>query len=142
MLIALLKQLKKQRNFLTINMSETLDKNKCIFFEEFDDKKNNLNIQKDKIINQLKEIFDPEIPVNIYDLGLIYRVKITDEKKVVIQMTLTSPNCPVAESLPQEVSERIKKLEGMRSLTVYLTFDPPWNMDMMSEDAKLALDVS
>ena len=71
----------------------------------------------------------------------IQKIKITDEKKVVIQMTLTSPNCPVAESLPQEVSERIKKLEGMRSLTVYLTFDPPWDKDMMSEDAKLALDI-
>ena len=122
-------------------MSEILDKNKCIFFEEFDDKKDNFTIEKEEIINQLKEVFDPEIPVNIYDLGLIYRIKITDEKKVVIQMTLTSPNCPVAESLPQEVSERIKKLEGMRSLTVYLTFDPPWDKDMMSEDAKLALDV-
>tara|TARA_B100001971_G_C17864033_1_gene369741 strand:- start:114 stop:485 length:372 start_codon:yes stop_codon:yes gene_type:complete len=122
-------------------MSEILDKNKCIFFEEFNDKKDNLTIEKEEIINQLKEVFDPEIPVNIYDLGLIYRIKITDEKKVVIQMTLTSPNCPVAESLPQEVSERIKKLEGMRSLTVYLTFDPPWDKDMMSEDAKLALDV-
>ena len=123
-------------------MSETLDKNKCIFFEEFDEKKEDLNIEEDKIVNQLKEVFDPEIPVNIYDLGLIYRVKITDEKKVVIQMTLTSPNCPVAESLPKEVSQKIKKLGGMRSLTVYLTFDPPWNMNMMSEDAKLALDVS
>tara|TARA_B100001964_G_C13753359_1_gene388469 strand:+ start:140 stop:511 length:372 start_codon:yes stop_codon:yes gene_type:complete len=123
-------------------MNETLDKNKCIFFEEFDEKKDNLNIEKDKIVNQLREVFDPEIPVNIYDLGLIYRVKITDEKKVVIQMTLTSPNCPVAESLPKEVSQKIKKLGGMRSLTVYLTFDPPWNMNMMSEDAKLALDVS
>jgi len=142
MLIVLLKQLKKQRNFLTVNMSETLDKNKCIFFEEFDEKKEDLNIEEDKIVNQLKEVFDPEIPVNIYDLGLIYRVKITDEKKVVIQMTLTSPNCPVAESLPKEVSQKIKKLGGMRSLTVYLTFDPPWNMNMMSEDAKLALDVS
>ena len=142
MLIVLLKQLKKQRNFFIINMNETLDKNKCIFFEEFDEKKDNLNIEKDKIVNQLREVFDPEIPVNIYDLGLIYRVKITDEKKVVIQMTLTSPNCPVAESLPKEVSQKIKKLGGMRSLTVYLTFDPPWNMNMMSEDAKLALDVS
>ena len=123
-------------------MNETLDKNKCIFFEEFDEKKDNLNIEKDKIVNQLREVFDPEIPVNIYDLGLIYRVKITDEKKVVIQMTLTSPNCSVAESLPKEVSERIKKLGGMRSLTVYLTFDPPWDKDMMSEDAKLALDIS
>ena len=86
--------------------------------------------------------FDPEIPVNIYDLGLIYQIKINDEKKVKIEMTLTSPNCPVAESLPQEVSQKIKKLGGMTSLAVYLTFNPPWDKDKMSEDAKLALDIS
>ena len=121
-------------------MSEELDKNKCIFFEEFSNK-DNLTINKEDIITQLKEVFDPEIPVNIYDLGLIYEIKITDEKKVVILMTLTSPNCPVAESLPQEVCEKIKNLNGMRSLTLYLTFNPPWNPDKMSEDAKLALDI-
>ena len=122
-------------------MSEKLDNNKCIFFEEFDNTKDNLTVKKEDIINQLKEVFDPEIPVNIYDLGLIYQIKINDEKKVKIEMTLTSPNCPVAESLPQEVSQKIKKLSGMTSLAVYLTFDPPWDQDMMSEDAKLALDI-
>ncbi len=123
-------------------MNETLDKNKCIFFEEFDEKKDNLNIEKDKIVNQLREVFDPEIPVNIYDLGLIYEIKIDAEKNVEIKMTLTSPNCPVAESLPQEVSQKIKNLQRMKSLAVYLTFDPPWEKNMMSEDAKLALDVA
>ena len=123
-------------------MSEKLDNNKCIFFEEFDNTKDNLTVKKEDIINQLKEVFDPEIPVNIYDLGLIYEIKINDEKKVKIEMTLTSPNCPVAESLPQEVSQKIKKLGGMESLAVYLTFDPPWDKDMMSEDAKLALDIT
>ena len=122
-------------------MSEKLDNNKCIFFEEFDNTKDNLTVKKEDIINQLKEVFDPEIPVNIYDLGLIYEIRINDEKKVNIEMTLTSPNCPVAESLPQEVSQKIKKLNGMTSLAVYLTFDPPWDKDMMSEDAKLALDI-
>jgi len=121
-------------------MSEELDSNKCIFFEKFSNK-NNLTVKKEDIINQLKEVFDPEIPVNIYDLGLIYEIKISDEKKVIIQMTLTSPNCPVAESLPQEVGQKIKKLDGMRSLSVYLTFNPPWDKDKMSEDAKLALDI-
>ena len=96
----------------------------------------------EKIVKVLKTIFDPEIPVDIYELGLIYDVFVNEDFDVKISMTLTSPNCPVAESLPQEVSQRIKKLGGMRSLTVYLTFEPPWNMDMMSEDAKLALDVS
>ena len=97
---------------------------------------------KDKVIDVLKLCFDPEIPVNIYDLGLIYEIKIDEEKKVEIIMTLTSPNCPVAESLPKEVSQKIKNLNGMKSLAVYLTFDPPWNQNMMSEDANLALDIS
>ena len=97
---------------------------------------------KNKVIEQIKKIFDPEIPVNIYDLGLIYEIKIDAKKNVEIKMTLTSPNCPVAESLPQEVSQKIKNLKGMKSLAVYLTFDPPWEKNMMSEDAKLALDIS
>jgi len=122
-------------------MSEKLDNSKRVFFEEFNNQKENLTIKKEDIINQLKEVFDPEIPVNIYDLGLIYEIGINDEKKVKIEMTLTSPNCPVAESLPQDVSQKIKKLNGMTSLAVYLTFDPPWDKDMMSEDAKLALDI-
>ena len=122
-------------------MNEKLDSNKRIFFEEFENQKKNLTIKKEDIINQLKEVFDPEIPVNIYDLGLIYEIGINDEKKVKIKMTLTSPNCPVAESLPQEVSQKIKELGGMTSLAVYLTFDPPWDKDKMSEDAKLALDI-
>ena len=122
-------------------MIEKTDNNKPIFSEEF-----NINgtftIKKEDIVNQMKEVFDPEIPVNIYDLGLIYEIKIDEEKKVEIIMTLTSPNCPVAESLPQEVSQKIKNLNGMKSLAVYLTFDPPWDKNMMSEDAKLALDIS
>lgn len=124
-----------------VKMSEKLDNNKCIFSEEFNNK-DNLTVKKEDIINQLKEVFDPEIPVNIYDLGLIYEIKIDEEKKVEIIMTLTSPNCPVAESLPKEVSQKIKNLNGMKSLAVYLTFDPPWDQNMMSEDAKLALDIS
>jgi len=122
-------------------MIEKTNNNKPIFFEEF-----NLNepltIKKEDIVNQIREVFDPEIPVNIYDLGLIYEIKIDEEKKVEIIMTLTSPNCPVAESLPKEVSQKIKNLKGMKSLAVYLTFDPPWDQNKMSEDAKLALDIS
>ena len=122
-------------------MIEKTDNNKRIFFEEFNINEV-LTIKKEDIVNQVKEVFDPEIPVNIYDLGLIYEIKIDEEKKVEIIMTLTSPNCPVAESLPQEVSQKIKNLQGMKSLAVYLTFDPPWDQNMMSEDAKLALDIS
>ena len=121
-------------------MIEKTNNNKSIFFEEFNFNES-LTIKKEDIINQMKEVFDPEIPVNIYDLGLIYEIKIDEEKNVGIIMTLTSPNCPVAESLPQEVSQKIKNLHGMKSLAVYLTFDPPWDQNMMSEDAKLALDI-
>ena len=122
-------------------MIEKTNNNKPIFFEEFN-LNESLSIKKEDIVNQIKEVFDPEIPVNIYDLGLIYEIKIDEEKKVEIIMTLTSPNCPVAESLPKEVSQKIKNLKGMKSLAVYLTFDPPWDQNMMSEDAKLALDIS
>ena len=122
-------------------MIEKTDNNKPIFFEEFNINEA-LTIKKEDIVNQVKEVFDPEIPVNIYDLGLIYEIKIDEEKKVEIIMTLTSPNCPVAESLPKEVSQKITNLKGMKSLAVYLTFDPPWDHNMMSEDAKLALDIS
>ena len=122
-------------------MIEKTDNNKPIFSEEFNID-GTFTIKKEDIVNQMKEVFDPEIPVNIYDLGLIYEIKIDEEKKVEVIMTLTSPNCPVAESLPKEVSQKIKSLKGMKSLTVYLTFDPPWDKDMMSEDAKLALDIS
>ena len=122
-------------------MIEKTNNNKPIFFEEFS-LNETLTIKKEDIVNQIREVFDPEIPVNIYDLGLIYEIKIDAEKNVEIIMTLTSPNCPVAESLPQEVSQKIKNLHGMKSLAVYLTFDPPWDKNMMSEDAKLALDIS
>ena len=122
-------------------MIEKTDNNKPIFSEEFNID-GTFTIKKEDIVNQMKEVFDPEIPVNIYDLGLIYEIKIDEEKKVEIIMTLTSPNCPVAESLPKEVFQKIKSLNGMKSLALYLTFDPPWDQDMMSEDAKLALDIS
>ena len=121
-------------------MIEKTTNNKPIFFEEFN-LSESLTIKKEDIVNQIREVFDPEIPVNIYDLGLIYEIKIDEEKKVEIIMTLTSPSCPVAESLPKEVSQKIKNLNGMKSLAVYLTFEPPWDKDMMSEDAKLALDI-
>ncbi len=92
-----------------------------------------------KIISILKTCFDPEIPVDIWELGLIYDLKIDDEGNVYIKMTLTTPNCPVAESLPQEVKEKIKSVNDVKDLYLDLTFDPPWTMQMMSEEAKLEL---
>jgi FeS assembly SUF system protein len=94
---------------------------------------------EDKIVTMLKTIYDPEIPVDIYELGLIYEVKIDKENNVSIDMTLTSPNCPVAESLPKEVEDKVASVEGVASAKVNIVFDPSWDKDMMSEEAKLEL---
>lgn len=96
-------------------------------------------VDEAKIIDVLKTIYDPEIPVNIYDLGLIYTINIDDQNYVSIGMTLTSPNCPVAESLPIEVRNKINALEDVEYVKVEILWEPPWNMDMMSEVAKLEL---
>ena len=93
----------------------------------------------EKIVNELKSIFDPEIPVDIYELGLIYDVFVNEDNEVKILMTLTSPNCPVAESLPQEVEEKIRSIDEVKTAEVEITFDPPWTKDLMSEEAKLEL---
>ncbi|MBL6866279.1 MAG: SUF system Fe-S cluster assembly protein [Flavobacteriales bacterium] len=95
--------------------------------------------QQSTVIDVLKSIFDPEIPVDIYELGLIYEVKITEDGFVHIEMTLTSPNCPVAESLPADVEEKVGKIEGATGAKVTIVFEPPWTQDMMSEEAKLEL---
>ena len=96
---------------------------------------------KDKIVSEIKKIYDPEIPVNIYELGLIYKIDINDVKKVNIEMTLTSPNCPVAESLPKMVKDNILKLDGVDDVDLNLVWDPPWTKDKMSEAAKLELNL-
>ena len=97
------------------------------------------SILGEKIVRTLKTIFDPEIPVDIYELGLIYDVLVNEDFEVKILMTLTTPNCPVAESLPKEVEERVKSLDEVKSAEVEITFDPPWTQDLMSEEAKLEL---
>lgn len=91
------------------------------------------------IITVLETIFDPEIPVNIYELGLIYEINISDEANVKIRMTLTSPNCPVAESLPQDVKDKVTLVNGVSSVEIELTFEPPWDQSMLSDEAKLEL---
>ena len=96
---------------------------------------------KDKIIAEIKKIYDPEIPVNIYDLGLIYDIKVEDKNTAKIKMTLTSPNCPVAESLPKEVKDGIMQVEGIENVDLDLVWDPPWNQTMMTEAAKLELNL-
>ena len=96
---------------------------------------------KDKVISEIKKIYDPEIPVNIYELGLIYKIEIDDKNKVEIEMTLTSPNCPVAESLPKEVKDSIMQLEEVDKVDLDLVWEPPWDKSMMSEAAKLELNL-
>jgi FeS assembly SUF system protein len=93
----------------------------------------------EKIVEVIKTIYDPEIPVDIYELGLIYDVFVNEDTDVKVLMTLTSPNCPVAETLPMEVEEKIRSIEGVRNAEVEITFDPTWTQDMMSEEAKLEL---
>jgi len=96
---------------------------------------------KSKVIEAVKKIYDPEIPVNIYELGLIYKIEVDEKNKVNVDMTLTSPNCPVAESLPNEVKENIKKVEGVSDVNLNLVWEPPWDKDKMSEAAKLELNL-
>ena len=96
---------------------------------------------KNKVIEEIKKIFDPEIPVNIYELGLIYDIKVDKENNVKVNMTLTTPNCPVAESLPKEVKDSIIAIKGVGAVSLDLVWDPPWDKSMMSEAAKLELNL-
>ncbi|MDC0161634.1 iron-sulfur cluster assembly protein [bacterium] len=126
----------------------TVDKNLRDFLPDKNGsylKKFNVNdtyneISKDEIIQCIKNVMDPEIPVNLYDLGLIYSVKINDNN-VLIEMTLTNPNCPVAGKMPENVAKSVEKLNGLKSIEVKLVWEPLWNKNLMSEDAKLALDI-
>ena len=96
---------------------------------------------KNKVIEQIKKIYDPESPVNIYELGLIYKIDVDEKNKVNVDMTLTSPNCPVAESLPKQVKETIMKVAGVSDVDLKLVWEPPWTKDKMSEAAKLELNL-
>ena len=98
-------------------------------------------IEEEEVIECIKTVMDPEIPVNLYDLGLIYEIKINDKNDIKIRMTLTNPNCPVAGSMPKSVGESVEKLSNLNSIEVALVWDPKWHKDLMSEEAKLALDI-
>ena len=110
------------------------------YFREFNNEVSNTLISEEEVVKCIKTVMDPEIPVNLYDLGLIYSIKI-NENNVVIKMTLTNPNCPVAGQMPENVGKSIHHLDGLKSIEVSLVWDPPWSKDLMSEDAKLALDI-
>jgi FeS assembly SUF system protein len=96
---------------------------------------------KEKVISEIKKIYDPEIPVNIYELGLIYKIEVDENNKVSVDMTLTTPNCPVAESLPKSVKNNIMNVEGVSDVELKLVWDPPWDKSKMSEAAKLELNL-
>jgi len=100
-----------------------------------------MNNLLEQVIDEVKKIYDPEIPVNIYELGLIYKIELVEKSKIFVEMTLTSPNCPVAESLPNMVKDNILKLDGVSDVDLKLVWDPPWSKDKMSEAAKLELNL-
>ena len=120
---------------------ESLENNEGEYKENFPNFNSNLNLTEKDVIEALKKVFDPEIPVNIYDLGLIYNIEIIANFDVIVTMTLTTPNCPVAKEMPSMVSNAIKNLEGFKSASINIVWEPPWTKDMMSEDAKLALAI-
>ena len=116
------------------------DKN-SVYFRSFDKVTEGKKVCEKYIIKKIKTVFDPEIPVNIYDLGLIYKLDIDKKNNIIIKMTLTSPNCPVAGSMPESVGKAVSEIEGVSSIKVELVWEPKWSKDMMTEDAKLALDI-
>ncbi len=136
--------MKEEDLFKSISKIKTLDSfKKKINNNFYEENKNYIegpSIKEELIINELKKIHDPEIPVNIYDLGLIYKINVDDLNKVTIDMTLTNPNCPVADTMPKSVVENICKLTNVKSCYLNLVWEPQWNKDFMSEEAKLSLD--
>ena len=116
------------------------DKNTS-YIKKFDNIKITTKINEEQVIECIRTVVDPEIPVNLYDLGLIYEIKINDKNDIKIKMTLTTPNCPVAESLPKEVKDGAMQVDGIDNVDLELVWDPPWNKDMMSEAAKLELNL-
>ena len=110
------------------------------YYKEFESQNEVSLINKEEIITSIKTVMDPEIPVNLYDLGLIYSIK-NSNNNIVIEMTLTNPNCPVAGQMPINVAKSIEQINGLKSIEVKLVWEPAWKKDLMSEDAKLALDI-
>ena len=124
---------KKLKDFLP-------DKNSS-YIKKFPNSNNSSIIKEEHVIECIKTVMDPEIPVNLYDLGLIYEIKINDNNDIKIKMTLTNPNCPVAGTMPESVGKSVEKILNLNSIEVSLVWDPKWHKDLMSEEAKLALDI-
>ncbi len=122
-------------------LKDFLPNKKSSYFKKFDALNITSKINQDQVIECIRTVVDPEIPVNLYDLGLIYEIKISDNNDIKIKMTLTNPNCPVAGSMPESVGRSVEKISNLNSIEVTLIWDPKWNKDLMSEEAKLALDI-
>tara|TARA_B100001057_G_scaffold345446_1_gene346548 strand:+ start:188 stop:574 length:387 start_codon:yes stop_codon:yes gene_type:complete len=123
------------------NLQDFLPNKNSSYSKRFDKVNFTDNIKEEDVIECIKTVQDPEIPVNLYDLGLIYEIKINDKNDIQIKMTLTNPNCPVAGSMPESVGKSVEKLDNLNSIEVSLVWEPKWNKDLMSENAKLALDI-
>ena len=122
------------------NLKDFMPNTNGSYFKEFDNNESKNLISEEEIVKCIKTVMDPEIPVNLYDLGLIYSIRVINNN-VSIEMTLTNPNCPVAGQMPENVGKSIEKLNSIKSVEVKLVWSPPWDKDLMSEDAKLALDI-
>ena len=121
-------------------LEDFLPNKNASYYKKFDFKNEVSLINKEEIIDCIKTVMDPEIPVNLYDLGLIYSIK-NSNNNILVEMTLTNPNCPVAGQMPENVAKSIEQIYGLRSIEVKLVWSPSWSKDLMSEDAKLALDI-
>ena len=122
-------------------LEDFLPDKKSSYIKKFNNFNISNKITKEQVIECIRTVVDPEIPVNLYDLGLIYEIKINDNNDIKIKMTLTNPNCPVAGTMPESVGKSVEKLSNLNSIEVSLVWDPKWHKDLMSEEAKLALDI-
>ena len=122
-------------------LEDFLPDKKSSYIKKFNNTKIITKINEEQVIECIRTVVDPEIPVNLYDLGLIYEIKINDKNDIKIKMTLTNPNCPVAGSMPESVGKSLENLKDLNSIEVSLVWEPKWNKDLMSDDAKLALDI-
>ena len=123
------------------NLEDFLPSKNSSFYKEYENTDDQKKVSKERVIKEIQKVMDPEIPVNLYDLGLIYKVDIDSKNNVSVEMTLTNPNCPVAGTMPKSVGEAVDKVENISSISVNLVWYPKWDKSMMSEDAKLALDI-
>jgi len=122
-------------------LEDFLPDKKSSYIKKFKKTQNTTKINQEQVIECIRTVVDPEIPVNLYDLGLIYEIKINNKNDIKIKMTLTNPNCPVAGTMPENVGKSLEKLSNLNSIEVSLVWDPKWHKDLMSEEAKLALDI-